>query len=46
MGNCISRISKDHFLAFEERMKNKALSEKGSVRRGLDMVTGGTYIIP
>ena len=44
MENCISRISKDHFLAFEERMKNKALFEKGSVRRGHDMVTGGTYM--
>ena len=42
--NCISRFSKDHFFAFEEEMKNKASFEKGRVRCGLDMVTGGTYM--
>ena len=44
MGNDISRILKDHFLAFEEGMKNKTYFEKGRVRRGLDIVTGGTYM--
>ena len=39
MGNCISKILKDHFFAFEEGMKNKTSFEKGRVRRGLDMVT-------
>ena len=44
MGNCISRISEDHFFAFEEDMKNKTSLKKGRVRRGLDVVTGGTYM--
>ena len=44
MGNNISRILKDHFLASEEEMKNKTYFEKGRVRRSTDMVTGGTYM--
>ena len=44
MGNCISKILKDHFFAFEKGMKNKTSFEKGRVRRGLDMVTSRTYI--
>ena len=44
MGNCISRISEDDFFAFEEEMKNKTSLKKGRVRRGLDVVTGGTYM--
>ena len=43
MGNCISKISKDHLLAFEEFMKNKTSFEKGKARPGLDILTGGTY---
>ena len=44
MGNYISKNNKDHFFAFEEGMKNITSFEKGRVRRGLDMVTGGTYM--
>ena len=44
MANNISRILKDHFLTSEEGMKNKTYFEKGRVRRGTDMVTGGTYM--
>ena len=44
MGNCISKINKDHFFAFEEEMKNKTSFEKGRLRRGLNMITGGTYM--
>ena len=43
MGNCISKISKDRLLAFEEFMQNKTSFEKGRVRPGLDRLTGGTY---
>ena len=43
MGSCISKISKDRLLALEEFMKNKTSFEKGKVRIGLDMLTGGTY---
>ena len=43
MGNCISKISKDRLLGLEEFMKNKTSFEKGMVRPGLDMLTGGTY---
>ena len=43
MGNCISKISKDHFFAYGEYFKNETSLEKGKIRRGLDMVTGGTY---
>ena len=43
MGNCISKMNKDHFFAFEE-MKNFALFFKGNTRFGLDMLTGGTYM--
>ena len=42
MGNCISKISKDCLLDFEEFMKNKTSFEKGKVRLGFDMLTGGT----
>ena len=44
MGNFISKISKDHFTVFEEEAKNKTFFQKGRVRSGIDMVTGGTYI--
>ena len=43
MGNYISKITKDHFFAFEEEMKNKTFLEKRKIRRGLDIITGGTY---
>ena len=43
MGNCISKISKDNFFAYKEYFKNETSLEKGKIRRGLDMVTGGTY---
>ena len=32
MGNCISKINKDHFLAFEEEIKNEILFFKGKTR--------------
>ena len=44
MGNCISKVFKNHFFAFEEGIKNKTSFGKGRVRRGLEMVTGGTYM--
>ena len=44
MGNCISKISKDHFLTLEEFIKNKTSFEKGKARPGLNMLTGGTYM--
>ena len=44
MGNCISKISKDHLLTFEKEIKNFALFFKGNTRLGLDVVTGGTFM--
>ena len=44
MGNCISKISRDRFLAFEEFMKNKTSFEKGKARPGLDRLARGTYM--
>ena len=47
MGNCISKISKDHLLdgLYErmEFMKDKTSFEKGMVKPGLDRLTGGIY---
>ena len=43
MGNCISKISKDHLLGLEEFVKNKTSFEKGKVRPGLNRLTRGTY---
>ena len=42
MANCISKINKDHFFAFEEFMKNDILFLKGKARLVLDMGTRGT----
>ena len=42
MGNCMLKISKNRLLGLEEFMKNAASSEKGKVRPGLDILTGGT----
>ena len=44
MRNCISKISKDCLLGFEEFMKNKTSFEKGRIRPSLDRVTRGTYM--
>ena len=44
MGNCISKIKKDHFFAIEALMKNEILFSNGIIRFGLDMLTGGTYM--
>ena len=43
MGNCISKISKDHPFALEEFMKNKTSFEKGRVKAGLDRFSRGKY---
>ena len=43
MGNCISKISKDHLLALEDFMKNKTSFEKERVRPALDRFSRGTY---
>ena len=43
MGNCISKINKDHLLGLEEFMKNKISFEKRKTRPGLDSLTRGTY---
>ena len=42
IGNCVSRISKNHLLDLEEFIKNATSSEKGRVKTGLDRLTGGT----
>ena len=41
MGNCISKINKDHFFAFEEEMKNNILLFKGRIRCVIEMYTRG-----
>ena len=46
MENCISKINKDHFFAFEEEMKNTILFFKGKTRFSLDILTGGTHMRP
>ena len=37
MGNCISKINKDYFFAFEEETKNDTLFFKGKARGDLEM---------
>ena len=44
MGNCISKINKDHFFAFEEEMKNNILLFKGRIRCVIEMYTRGKKI--
>ena len=39
MGNCISKTLKDHFLAFEELLKNGILLSEGMLRLALDWGT-------
>ena len=39
MGNCISKILKDHFFAFEELLKNDILLSGGMMRLALDWST-------
>ena len=41
MVNCISKINKDHFFAFEEEMKNDILSFKGKTRCIIEMCARG-----
>ena len=43
MGNCISKINKDHFFAVEEFMKNDIFFPNGTIRYHLDMLYRGTY---
>ena len=44
MGNCISKINKEHFFVFEEFMKNDILLLKGKVRSDLERgIRGKTY---
>ena len=44
MRNCISKINKDHFFAFEEAMKNDTSFFKGKTRSDLERGTRGkTY---
>ena len=43
MENCISMISKDRFFDPEEYFKNMTFLEKGRVRPGFDIITGGGY---
>ena len=43
MGNYVSRINKDHFFAFEEKMKNDTSFFKGKTRSDLEKaITGKT----
>ena len=44
MGNCISKIIKDYFSAFEEEMKNDILFSNGMTRIALDMATRVKHI--
>ena len=44
MGNCISKINKDHFFVYEELMKNKILFSKGKARHALELGTRVSYI--
>ena len=41
MGNCISKINKDHFFAFEEKMKNDILFFKGKTTCMIEMCARG-----
>ena len=41
MGNCISKINKDHFFAFEEKMRNDILFFKGKIRCIIEMCARG-----
>ena len=41
MGNCMSKINKDHFFAFEEEIKNGILFFKGKIRCVIEMCTRG-----
>ena len=43
MGNCISKINKDHFFAYKEFIKNDIFFSNGIKRLKLDMVTRGSY---
>ena len=42
MGNCISKINKDHFFAFEELLKNDILLSGRMMRLALDWGTKRT----
>ena len=44
MGNCISKINKDHFFVYEDLVKNDILFSKGMTRRALEIVTRGEHI--
>ena len=45
MGNCISKINKNYFFAFEEEVKNDILFSNRMTRLALDMTTRGkTYM--
>ena len=41
MGNCISKINKDHFFVFEEEMKNDILFFKGKTKCIIEMCPRG-----
>ena len=41
MGNCISKINKDHFFAFEEKIRNDISFLKGKTRTDLEIGTRG-----
>ena len=43
MGNCISKINKDHFFAYEEFIKNDIFFSKGIPKLKLDMFIRGSY---
>ena len=43
MGNCISKINKDHFFAYKEFMKNDIFFSKGIPGFRVDMFTRRTY---
>ena len=41
MGNCISKINKDHFFAFEENIKNEILFCKKKARSSIEICARG-----
>ena len=41
MGNCLSKVNKDHFFASEENMKNEILFCKGKARSGIEVCVRG-----
>ena len=47
MGNCLSKVNKDYFFAFEEEMRNDTSFFKGKAGSDLEKaIRGKTYMVP